>query len=69
MNYILNESLFNPMFEFGAVVPTELDFKEFDGLKRAFDRRQIRFQEVEEVIKEADKYTIIKYIVLSNFYK
>ena len=69
MTYTLNESLFNPMFKFDAVIPTEMDFKEFDGLKRAFDRRQVSLKEVEDVIKAADKYKVIKYIVLANFYQ
>ena len=69
MVYKLTEGLFTPIFDFEAVIPTEADFKEFDGLKRSFDRKQVSFEEAEEVIKEADKYLIIKYIVLANFYK
>jgi hypothetical protein len=69
MVYKLTEGLFTPTFDFEAVIPTEADFKEFEGLKRSFDRKQVSFEEAEEVIKEADKYLIIKYIVLANFYK
>ena len=70
MNYTLNEGLFTPIFDFDAIIPTELDFKVFDDLIRTFKQGKVSFKIiVNDILKNLDRYQIIKYIVLANFYK
>jgi predicted nucleotidyltransferase len=70
MNCTLNEGLFTPIFDFDAIIPTERDFKIFDDLIRAFKQGKVSFKIiVNDVLKNLDRYQIIKYIVLANFYK
>ena len=69
MSNKITEGLIKLGYDFEQVIPTEVDFKAFEGLLGDLADGTMSFQDLIDYINVIKEYKIIRYLMMATFYK
>lgn len=69
MSNKITEGLIKLGYDFEQVIPTEVDFKAFEGLLEDLADGTMSFQDLVDYINVIKEYKIIRYLMMATFYK